>query len=266
MRGLVMAAMAAVILLGGSATAAEATPARVTAASCAKAWYEWQYSGIAPGFPTTLTPGQRAKAMRECRTRKLLPGYETQATLTQKAINTTAQILEREIRRVSIEQQIPPCLAIEKVLKPVGPNGRPLGPRDDVEGYALDSFLPILKYNWQGGPFRLKFGVGCDGDPWANLWFFIDPYPPAGSHPERFPSDDYVKANPWNRTPVGGAMSTCMTWGPGLKNDGIGGEGFMFAFDWSHENLPLDVRSCYPKALGLDGLAKYPWKRVPVLR
>jgi hypothetical protein len=60
-------------------------------------------------------------------------------------------------------------------------------------------------------------------------------------------------------------MSTCITWGPELGNDGPGGRGFIFAFDWDRTNLPMDVRSCYPKALGLEGLDKFPFEVVPNL-
>lgn len=201
--------------------------------------------------------------MTACKTAGLLPSEGTQARLTQRAFNTVAQILEREIRRVSLERKIPPCQAIAKVLKPVGPRGRPLRPTDDIEGYAADSFLPILRYNWYSGPFRLKYGVGCEKS--ANLWLTADPYPRAGIHPQRYPSDKITKKSPWNRTPVEGLMSTCLTWGRGLSNAGIGGKGFIFGFDVTDENLPQDVRSCYPRAMGQQGLAKYPFDRVPTL-
>lgn len=260
-------ALAAVVALGamalgpvGSAVASAPSKNR-----CATAWYEWQYSSIAPGFPVTLSVKERNRLVKDCKRRGLLPEWDAQVRLTQKAFNVTAQILEREIHRVATETGRPPCEALIDVLKPVGAKGAPLKPGDDVEGYGPDSFLPITRYNWYGGPFRLKFGVGCMESPWANLWLFADPYPPAGDHPERYPTDADVKKDPWPRKPVEGPMSTCITWGPGLKNDGVDGRGFIFAFDWSRENLPLDVRSCYPKALGLDGLGKYPFKVVPNL-
>ena len=264
MRRLLVLGTTAVLGMAVLAPMSPVAAAPPSKAQCEKAWYEWQYFSIAPGFPVTLPPKERNRLVKECRKAGLLPDYDTQVRLTQRAFNRTAQILEREIRSVSIEQGLEPCLAIEKVLKPVGARGRPLGPTDDVEGYASDSFLPILKYNWYGGPFRLKFGVGCE-PPYANLWFYADPFPPAESHPERYPSDEEVKKDPWPRTPVQGAMSTCITWGSGLKNDGAGGEGFIFSFDWNHTNLPQDVRSCYPRALGLDGLDRYPFKVVPNL-
>ncbi len=148
------------------------------------------------------------------------------------------------------------------VLSPVGAKGAPLKPGDDVEGYAPDSYLPILKYQWFGGPFRLKIAIGCMDYPWANLWLLADPYTPADSHPERYPSDEEVEKAPWPRTPFEGPMSTCITWGPDLKNDGVGGRGVIFGFGWNRENLPQDVRSCYPRALGTEGLGKYPITRV----
>ena len=257
-------AVLGVAVLAPMSPVAAAPPSK---AQCEKAWYEWQYFSLAPGFPVTLPPKERNRLIRECKKSGRLPDYNTQARLTQRAFNTTAQILEREIRRVSIEQGIRSCAALTPVLKPVGAYGKPLGGEggNDVEGYASDSFLPILKYNWFGGPFRLKFGVGCEGEASATLWFYADPFPPVGSHPERYPSDEEVKKDPWPRTPVQGAMSTCITWGSGLKNDGVGGEGFIFSFDWNHTNLPQDARSCFPRAMGLDGLDRYPFKVVPNL-
>ncbi|MFM9134388.1 MAG: hypothetical protein ACKOT0_02950 [bacterium] len=267
MRRVTIAALSGVLALAVFMPVGPVAAAPPTKAQCEKAWYEWQYFSLAPGFPVTLTPKERNRLVKECRKAKRMPGYETQLRLTQKAFNTTAQILEREIRRVSIEQGDEPCIAIEQVLKPVGPNGKPLGPRDNVEGYAADSFLPITKYNWYGGPFRLKFGVGCGEPSYANLWFLADPYPPDPDieHPDRYPSDAEVKKDPWPRTPVEGAMSTCISWGPGLKNDSVGGAGFIFAFNCDRTNLPNDVRSCYPKAMGEDGLDRYPFKVVPNL-
>ena len=237
---------------------AAAPPSKV---QCEKAWYEWQYYSIAPGFPVTLPPKERNRLVKECRKAGLLPNYKTQVRLTQRAFNTTAQILEREIRRVSIEDSLLPCEAVYKVLKPVGPGGREPRPGDQTEGYAPDSFLPITKYNWYGGPFRIKYAV-CDH---GSLWFYADPFPPSDSHPDRFPTDAEVKKDPWPRTPIEARMSTCITWGPGLGNDVVGGEGFIFGFNWSDENLPHDVVSCYPRALGLDGLDRYPFKVVPNL-
>jgi hypothetical protein len=234
---------------------------------CETAWYERQYASLAPGFPTSLSPKVRNRTYKACQKAGRLPQYDRQVELSQRAFNAVAQILEREIRRVSIADGVRPCEALVSVLKPVGSYGRPLRPGDDVEGYAPDSFLPILKYNWYRGPFRLKFGVACNENPYANLWFFTDiggPYLDE-EHADRFPSDDEVKKDPWPRTPVEGPMSTCISWGPDLKNDGIGGEGFIFGFSWSRTNLPYDVRSCYPRALGREGLGKYPFTVVPNL-
>jgi hypothetical protein len=249
----------------GPASIASAAPP--STAQCAKAWHEWQYFSIAPGFPTTLSPKERNRIVKQCKQAGRLPNYDTQVKLTQKAFNVTAQILEREIRRVSTATGLHPCEVISQVLKPVGKYGKPIGGEGgrDVEGYAPDSFLPILKFNWYGGPFRLKYGVGCENEASASLWFVADPYPPSDSHPARYPSDAEVKKDPWPRTPVEGAMSTCITWGTRLGNDEVGGEGFIFGFLWSRVNLPNDVGSCYPRALGLDGLGKYPFKQVPNL-
>ena len=61
-------------------------------------------------------------------------------------------------------------------------------------------------------------------------------------------------------------MSTCITWGPELGNDGVGSRGRIFSFNWDRANLPLDVRSCYPKALGLEGLDQFPIEVVPNLK
>ncbi len=201
----------------------------------------------------------------QCEVDGLLPTWDQSVDLSQRAFNTVAQILEKEIYRVSKKTGKRPCEALSDVLKPVGANGRPLAPIDDVEGYARDSFLPILRYQWYGGPFRLKFGVGCQEYPWTNLWLFADPYPPEDSHPERYPSDDEVKKDPWPRIAVEAPMSTCITWGPDLDNDGVGGRGYIFSFMWDRTNLPNDVVDCYPKALGLDGLDKFPFDEVPNL-
>lgn len=233
---------------------------------CQQIWFDYQYGDLAPGFPTQTPADDRETLHDLCASNELLPTFDEQSLLTQQAFNTTAQILEREIRKTSKKTGKPPCEAIFDVLKPVGPNGRPLGPGDDVEGYAPDSFLPILRYNWYGGPFRLKFGVGCGEYPYANLWFFIDPYPPEDSHPERYPTDEDTKKDPWPRTPVPGPMSTCITWGPELGNDGVGGRGFILGFDWDLTNLPDMVTSCYPKALGLEGLDAFPFEAVPNLK
>jgi len=234
---------------------------------CEKAWYERQYASVAPGFPTTMSIKKRQRTYQACKKAGRLPQYDRQVELSQRAFNTVAQILEREIRRVSIQDNVRPCQALVTVLKPVGSYGRPLGPGDGAEGYAPDSFLPILKYNWYRGPFRLKFGVACNSAPYANLWFFADPGGPNldEEHADRYPSDEEVKKDPWPRTTVEGPMSTCITWGPGLKNDGIGDEGFIFGFSWSDDNLPEDVRSCYPRAMGNQGLGKYPFTVVPNL-
>jgi hypothetical protein len=237
----------------------------LTTAECAQIWYDFQYADVAPGFPTTTRPDLVGALHVECQEFDLLPAHDERIRLTQRAFSTVAQILEKRISEVSTASGKEPCFAISEVLKPVGAYGRPLGPGDDVEGYAADSFLPILKYNWYGGPFRLKYAVGCYGAPHANVWFMSDPYPPGNSHPERYPSDAEAKADPWPRVPVEGPMSTCITWGPGLGNDGIGGRGFILSFDWSRESLPLDVRSCYPRAAGLDGLDIYSYERVPNL-
>jgi hypothetical protein len=253
---------AAMCLSAALVPALPAQAAGPTRALCATAWYTYQYAGIAPGFPTSMPMTKASGLVKQCEQRGLSPQAGELQRLTQKAFDTVAQILEREIARTSIAMNVPPCRAIAAVLKPVGPKGRPLGPGDDVEGYAPDSFLPITKYNWYGGPFRLKYGVGCEAAPYANLWFFSDPYPPASSHPLRFPSDQEVKKDPWPRKPFEGRMSTCITWGPGLKNAGVGGRGLIFGFDWSDANLPEDVRSCYPRAMGTGGLGKYPFKRV----
>lgn len=224
---------------------------------CATAWYDRQYADVAPGFPVTMTGPNRESIHASCTRLHLLPSREEQTRLTQTAFNTVAQILEREIRRVSAETRTPPCEALYSVLKPVGAGGQPLSPSasGDVWGYAGDSFLPILRYNWYSGPFRLKFGVGCGVS--SSLWLFSDPYPPEFGRAERFPSDVETKQNPWNRTPVGGPMSTCITWGPGLGNDGIGGKAKIFGFSWSRVNLPEDVRSCYPRIMGENGLGQY---------
>ena len=233
---------------------------------CQQIWYDYQYGDLAPGFPTQ-TPTEDLDTLHDlCASNDLLPTYDEQYLLTQQALDSTAQILEKEIRKASKKANKPPCEAIFDVLKPVGAKGRPLGPGDDVEGYAPDSFLPILRYNWYGGPFRLKFGVGCGEYPHANLWFLIDPYPPEDSHPERYPTDEDTKKDPWPRTPVPGPMSTCIAWGPDLGNDGVGGRGFIFSFDWDRTNLPNDVGSCYPKALGLEGLDEFPFEAVPNLK
>ena len=233
-------------------------------AQCEKAWYEWQYFSLAPGFPVTLPPKERNRLVKECRKAGRLPDYDTQAKLTQRAFNTTAQIVEREIARVGLDEGVGPCEAAQIVLKPVGPKGAPLRPGDNVEGFATDSFLPVLKYNWRNGPFRLKWNCNT---PIMNLWFFVDT---GGSylddeHPDRYPTDAEVDKDPWPREPVHGAMSVCLSWGPGLKNSDVGGRAFMFGFNWNRDNLPNLVDSCYPKALGQDGLDRYPFKVVPNL-
>lgn len=249
-----------------SSTPADAPAQDVpTRDECKQVWFDYQYASLAPGFPTT-TPADDVEGLySQCEGNGLLPTYDEQYLMTQQAFNTTAQLLEKEISKVSKKTGKPPCEALFDVLKPVGANGRPLQPGDDVEGFAPDSFLPILRYNWYGGPFRLKFGVGCGQYPYANLWFFADPYPPPDSHPERYPTDEEVKKDPWPRTPFGGAMSTCITWGPELGNDGVGGRGFIFGFDWDLTNLPNMVESCYPKALGREGLDVFPFEVVPNL-
>ena len=257
---LAVAAGIAVALLVATAVS-PAAAARPNKPRCETAWYEWQYFSIAPQFPTTLPVKERNRLVKECRKAGRLPDYNTQVRLTQQAFNVTAQILEREIRRVSVENNVLQCEAAYDVLKPVGPGGRKPLPGDATEGYSADSFLPITRYNWFGGPFRLKYSV-CD---YGSLWLFADPYPPADSHPDRFPTDAEVKKNPWPRTPVEARMSTCITWGPGLGNDGVGGEGFIFGFMWDETNLPQAVQSCYRKALGLDGLDRYPFEVVPNL-
>lgn len=266
-RPVLMLAMAGALGVAALEPATIASAASPSTAQCERAWYEWQYFSIAPGFPVTLPPKKRNRLVKQCQRVGRLPNYERQNKLTQRAFNVTAQILEREIRRVSIATERRPCEVISEVLKPVGQYGKPIGGEGgrDVEGYAPDSFLPILKYNWSGGPFRLKYGVGCENEASAALWFYADPYPPPDSHPARYPSDVEVKKDPWPRAPVEGRMSTCISWGLGLGNDAAGGEGFIFGFPWTPWSLPLDVRSCYPRALGLDGLDKYPFEKVPNL-
>lgn len=250
-----------------------ATAAKPSARQCEKAWYESQYYDLAPGFPTTLTAKQRKKLSKQCASAGLLPTYETQVTLTQKAYNITAQILEREIRRVSKEQGIRPCEAMNPVLKPVGSYGKPLlspeGGRD-VEGYAPDSFLPITRYNWYNGPFRLKWGQNCDGGPnvAAGVLFMLSdgggPYLDE-EHADRYPTDAEVKKDPWHGTRVPGPMSVCIVWGPELGNNVVGGKALIMAFNWNRTNLPYDSSSCYPRALGREGLGKYPFTVVPNL-
>ena len=237
----------------------------LTSAECSQIWYDYQYGDVAPGFPTTTPADQVESLYEQCEVHGLLPTWDQSVDLSQRAFNTVAQILEKEIYRVSKKTGTPPCEALFDVLKPVGANGNPLRPGDDVEGYSQDSFLPILRYQWFSGPFRLKFGVGCQEYPWANLWLFAEPYPPKDSHPERYPSDKEVKKDPWPRTAVQAPMSTCITWGPDLGNDGIGGRGYIFSFMWDRTNLPNDVGDCYPKALGLNGLDQFPFDEVPNL-
>lgn len=241
-------------------------PRQLTRDECAQIWYDYQYASLAPSFPIVTPIDEVESLYASCEGDALLPTYDEQLVLTQKAFSTTAQILEKQIAKVSKKTGKAPCEAIFDVVEPVGANGRALGPGDDVEGYAPDSFLPILKYNWYGGPFRLKFGVGCDEYPYSNLWFVADPYPPERDHPDRYPSDADVTNDPWPREPFEGPMSTCITWGPELGNDGIGGRGLIFSFNWDRANLPSDVRSCYPKALGLEGLDKFPFEVVPNLK
>ena len=267
MRRLLALAFAGVLGIAVLTPMSPVAAARPSKAQCEKAWYEWQYFSLAPGFPVTLTPKERNRLVKECKKAGRLPDFDTQARLTQRAFNTTAQILEREIRRVSIEQGIRPCAAVAPVLKPVGPNGRPLQPTDDVEGFAPDSFLPILKYNWRNGPFRLKYGVGCENEASATLWFIVDTGGPYldEDHPDRYPTDAEVDQDPWPRTPVRAPTSVCMVWGTGLENDMIGGKGYMFAFNWNLTNMPNLADSCYPRAMGRDGLDRYPFKVVPNL-
>lgn len=238
---------------------------QLSAEECEQVWFDYQYGSLAPGFPVKTAPDEVDGLYQECQDVDLLPSEDDRLTLTQEAFNVTAQILEKRISRVSKKSGQPPCAVLVDVLKPVAANGVPLQPGDDVEGYGADSFLPILKYNWFGGPFRLKWAVGCMEYPWANLWLFADPFPSEGDHPDRYPTDEEVQKDPWPRFPVQGPMSTCITWGPELGNDGPGGRGFIFAFDWDRTNLPMDVRSCYPKALGLEGLDKFPFEVVPNL-
>ena len=270
MRRLLVLGSTAVLGLAMLAPMSPVAAAPPSKAQCEKAWYEWQYFSLVPGFPVTLPPKERNRLVKECKKAGRLPDYDTQAKLTQKAINTTAQILEREIRRTSLERGVRACEAMFLVLKPVGPKGRPLQPGDNVEGYSPDSFMPVLKYNWRNGPFRLKFGSGCDLGPEVAtgvLWFLVDTGGPYldEDHPDRYPTDADVDKDPWPRTPVSGPMSTCILWGAKLENDVPGGEGFMFSFNWNRTNLPQDARSCYPRALGLDGLDRYPYKVVPNL-
>lgn len=244
--------------------ATEATPTR---ARCATAWFEYQYADIAPGFPSTMSPRARKATYQQCLAAARLPSENEKVRLTQKAYNTVAQIIEREVRRVSVEQGLPPCEALYPVLKPVDADRQSLTPTSnrDVEGYARDSFLPILRHNWWSGPFRLKWAVGCFAAPYANLWLTSDPWPNASSHPDQYPSRAESKKNPWNRKPVESRVSTCISWGPGLGNDVVGGKGRIFGFEVTDENLPRDVRSCYPRAMGEDGLGKFPFTNVPNL-
>ena len=264
MRRFVILIVAGVICFVGIAPVSPVAAAPPSTAQCEKAWYEWQYSSLAPGFPVTLPPKERNRLVKQCKKAGRLPDYDTQARLTQRAFNVTAQILERQIARVSLAEGVRPCGAALSVLKPVGPNGTPLGPGGNVEGYASDSFLPVLKYNWRNGPFRLKWNCNT---PIINLWFFVDTGGPYldDDHPDRYPTDAEVDKDPWPRDPVHGAMSVCLSWGPGLKNDGVGGRAFMFGFDWNRKNLPNLVDSCYPRALGLEGLGRYPFTVVPNL-
>ena len=246
-------------------TSSESATASLSTVECEQVWFDYQYGSLAPGFPVKTADEDMDSLYQECQDLDLLPSEEDRLALTQQAFNITAQILEKRISKVSKKTGQPPCAVLVDVLKPVAANGVPLQPGDDVEGYAADSYLPILKYNWYGGPFRLKWAVGCMEYPWANLWLFADPFPPAGDHPDRYPADKDVKKDPWPRFPVQGRMSTCITWGPELGNDGPGDRGYIFAFDWDRTNLPMDVRSCYPKALGLEGLDKFPFDVVPNL-
>lgn len=246
-------------------TGSDSGAPQLSAEECEQVWFDYQYGSLAPGFPVKIARDEMDGLYQECQDVDLLPSEDDRLTLTQEAFNVTAQILERRISKVSKKSGQPPCAVLVDVLKPVAANGVPLQPGDDVEGYGADSFLPILKYNWFGGPFRLKWAVGCMEYPWANLWLFAEPFPPEGDHPDRYPTDEEVQKDPWPRFPVQGPMSTCITWGPELGNDGPGGRGFIFAFDWDRTNLPMDVRSCYPKALGLEGLDKFPFEVVPNL-
>lgn len=246
-------------------TGSDSGAPQLSAEECEQVWFDYQYGSLAPGFPVKTARDEMDGLYQECQDVDLLPSEDDRLTLTQEAFNVTAQILEKRISKVSKKSGQPPCAVLVDVLKPVAANGVPLQPGDDVEGYGADSFLPILKYNWFGGPFRLKWAVGCMEYPWANLWLFAEPFPPEGDHPDRYPTDEEVQKDPWPRFPVQGPMSTCITWGPELGNDGPGGRGFIFAFDWDRTNLPMDVRSCYPKALGLEGLDKFPFEVVPNL-
>ena len=264
MRRLLVLGATAVLGLAVLAPMSPVAAAPPSKAQCEKAWYEWQYFSLAPGFPVTLPPKERDRIMEACDSLALLPKYDAQVRLTQKAYNTTAQIVEREVRRFSISNRIRPCEAVERVLKPVGPHGRPPQPGDNVKGFAPDSFLPITRYNWYGGPFRLLMFGGCRGGVPPNLWFRSEPYQPEGHHPDRYPSDEDVKDDPWPRTPVVGPMSTCIAWGRELGNNRIGSEGVILAFHYDPESVP-EIRSCHQLALGQDGLDRYPFKVVPNL-
>lgn len=256
----VLAGALVLTALGTSVAAASPDP---TPERCETAWFEYQYSQIAPGFPTTMSTAARDQAMEECASLNMMPTQARKLELTQEALNVVAQIVERKVRKVSAQRDIQTCRAAEMVLKPVGAFGKPLGPRDNVMGFAPDSFLPILKYNWWSGPFRLQMIGGCVGRPEMSLWFFVDPYPPNADRPGRFPSPASVKKNPWNRTPVEGRMSTCVTWGPGLKNDKAGGRGLIFSFDWSQ--APQGQIVCYDFATRPGGINRYPFTEVPSL-
>lgn len=111
------------LALAGALGAAALGPATIASAAspstsqCEKAWYEWQYFSLAPGFPTTLSPKDRNRIVKQCKQAGRLPNYDAQVKLTQKAFNVTAQILEREIARVSLDQGLETCAAAQAVLK-----------------------------------------------------------------------------------------------------------------------------------------------------
>ena len=267
MRRFVTLVVAGVLCFAGTAPVSPVAAALPSKAQCEKAWYEWQYFSIAPGFPVTLPPRERNRLVKACRKVGRLPDQRAMLRLTQKAYNVTAQIVEREVRRVSIDRGITPCEAAHEVLKPVGAHGKPLGGEggNDVEGYAADSFLPILKYNWYGGPFRLKWGTACLQGEVRSLWFISQPYTQPPGHPDRYPTDAEVEADPWSRSPVDGtdgSISTCIAWGPGLGNEGVGGAGLIFSIRW----FPMGFEGqCLARATNTDGLGDWPYKVVPNL-
>lgn len=198
---------------------------------CEDAWADVRFADFARGFPLRLPAGEAEQVLPTCAG---APTRERQVALYREAFAMSARILEKAIRQESQDTGLRPCEVIDDVTRPVTIDVVVNGQRQlAVEGYAKDGILPITYRQWTGGPFRLKYAVGCENH--ASLWLLPEQgwYADYGDdeHAQRYPTDADALAVPWDFPDIGHNQSACVTYSAALGNDVPGGQGRVLVFD-----------------------------------